>query len=501
MFGRVIEKVKLKFSQITSVSTGSTQITANKNIVQNLTGNWIELSKFHEMTKPAIFSQFMTLEPEIAGAIDRYGTLTASAYKGVYVRQGNELDQKEMEMLVKAHEIEESMKIKDHFEAIAEMLMGQGNCFIIPNKDLSFTYLPPEYVSYIEDMKQLGTQSSTLILTHPEILVVNERGVQELEQQIFKKGSFVHIKYKETPQIVYDIMGRRTFGFYAISPLERTIMSIWWKRQITIVDVMWRYRNLPRDHHKINAEVYSLDKYSGGDWSAKRIAAKRDADSFISSYTNSLTDQAPDQGYVSLDTVDIKRIGGDSINMGTNEIIKQIEDHIWTALNIPPSTVNGSGAGSYASELVISNYVSGKVVQLAEKIKPFLLDMMRKRLLAIDSSFPVHELDMKLELTMATSQMENVRQMTLMAAVPIFTENELRAKVGFESLSDEERKSIVTTKTPAGQPEKENITTVGSEDKEDGSYPDTPMSESQHTRDTADNVLRSDENSREVRKK
>lgn len=495
MFERVragIKKIRASFADIKTVSTGSTQITAQKGIVQQITGNWIELSKFDEMTKPAIFAQFMTMEPEIGGAVDRYGTLIASAYKGVYVKHGNELDDKEQKMLIAAQDLEESMKIRDQFEAVGEMLIGQGNCYIVTNKDMSITYLPPEYVSIIEDMSQLGTQSSLVIMTKPKYLVVNERNLKELEQKVYKTGSYTHLKYKETPQIVTDIMGRKTFGFYSISPLERTIMYVWWKRQITILDTMWRYRNLPRDHHKIKAEVYSLDKYSGETWAAKRAAAQADANTFIGTYSASVAEQAPDQGYVTLDTLDIKRIGGDSANMGTNELIKQIEDHIWTALNIPPSTVNGTGAGSYASELVISNYVSGKVVQLANKIKPTFLKMMKERLLAIDSSFPVHELDMKIELTMAASQMENVRQMVLMAGVPLFTESELRAKVGYEPLSDDERDNVVTNPrmNQGAQPRAENITDTG-----DPSYPDTENSSAQHTRDSSQNALRKDEKS------
>lgn len=489
MFERITKRLKATFANITSVSSGSTQIAAQKNIVQQITGNWIELSKFDQMTKPAIFAQFMTMEPEIGGAVDKYGTLTSQAFKGVYVKHGNKLDPKEERMLQVAKELEETMKIKDHFEAIAEMLIGQGNCYIIPNKDMTITYLPAEYVSIIEDMDQLGSQSAITIMTKPKYLVINERNLQELEQKVYGEGKYIHLKYKETPQIVTDILGRKTFGFYATSPLERTIMYVWWKRQITILDTMWRYRNLPRDHHQIKADVYSLEKYSGETWAAKRAAAKSDADTFINSYTGAIANQAPDQGYVSLDTIDIKRIGGDSVNMGTNELIKQIEDHIWTALSIPPSSVNGTGAGSYASEVMISNNVSGKVVQLALKIKPVLLKLMRDRLLAIDSSFPVHELDFKIELSLAASDMENMRQMVLMAGVPIFTETELRKKVGYDGLTDDDRDSIVTSNklNKASKPEEED-TLIPSDN-----YPETENSKGQHTRDASQNALRKDE--------
>jgi hypothetical protein len=323
--------------------------------------------------------------------------------------------------------------------------------------------------------------------------VVNERGLSILTRQILPKEKFIHIKYKETPQMCTDIMGRRTYGIYAISPLHRTVISVWWKRQITILDVMARARSIPREHHKIDASVYSLDKYDGTSWTTKRAAAKADAESFMNSYVTNIANQAADQGYVTLDTVDIKQVGGEmGAHMDVNALISQIEDHIWTALNVPPSTVNGKGAGSYASELVISNYVSSKVVQIAKKIKPAMLFIIRERLKQIDPSLPVEKLDIDIKLSLAASEMEAHRQLALDANTGLFTEDELRASVGKDPRTKEQVPYTPPKGNSAGASVSEvaNNTTRGGDD-ENGSFPDTPQSDAQHTRDVSENVLRS----------
>jgi len=121
---------------------------------------------------------------------------------------------------------------------------------------------------------------------------------------------------------------------------------------------------------------------------------------------------------------------------------------------------------------------------------------MKDRLLAINPSFPVHELDMKIELSLAASDMENTRQMVLMAGVSAFTENEIRKKVGYDPLTDEDRDSIiVNTRTEkAEKPEKEDIPSAPADN-----YPETEGTKGTHTRDDSQNALRKDELSQPTR--
>lgn len=490
----MFEKVKAWFGQnIGNAATGSTQIAAQKRITTNLVGQITDLTNFQNMSDNEVYAQLLAWEPEIGGAIDRISTLVAQSVTGCTIRAGKEQDPQEARMLLLGNEIMQNSEIQNQFEALAEMLMTYGNAYLKINKDNTLTILPPEYVTFVEKEDHINNVDNTYIHTQANFLVVNERGLTVLQREVLPKGSFIHIKYKETPQMCYDQMGRRTYGIYAISPLHRTVISVWWKRQIQILDVLARARSIPKEHHSIKADVYSLDKYDGTSWAAKRTAAKADAESFMQTYVTKVAEQAADQGYVTLDTVEIKQVGGEmGAHMDINALIGQIEDHIWTALNVPPSTVNGKGAGSYASELVISNYVSSKVVQIAKKIKPAMLFIIRERLKQIDESLPVEKLDIDIKLSLAASEMEAHRQLALDVNTGLFSEDELRATVGYQPRR-EDQVAFVPPKANAGG---STVATSASNsiqggDVDDGSYPDTPQSDEQHVRDAAGKILRS----------
>lgn len=488
----MFERVRAYFGQMIGTgSTGSTQIAAQKKITSNLVGQMVDLSSFQNMTDNEVYAQLLTWEPEIGGAIDRISTLVAQSVHGAKVNYGDETDEKEKKMLELANEIMVNVNMPNQFEALTEMLMTYGNAYLAINPDKSLTIMPPEYITFVADESEINNVNNSFIHTEANYMVLNERGLNVFDRKVYPKDEFIHIRYKDTPVICNDQLGRRTFGIYAISPLHRTVLSVWWKRQITILDVLARSRSIPREHHSIKADVYSLDKYDGTSWTAKRLAAKADAESFMSTYVSTIAEQAPDQGYVTLDTVDIKQVGGEmSDHMDVNALIGQIEEHIWTALNVPPSTVNGKGAGSYASELVISNYVSSKVVQIANKIKPSMLYILRERIKKIDPSLPVEKLDIDISLSLAASEMESHRQLALMSATGLFTETELRNSVGYAARTKDQVPYITPRGAVGANVQQTAANAEKGGDVDDGSYPDTPESDATHTRDALENVLR-----------
>jgi len=116
----------------------------------------------------------------------------------------------------------------------------------------------------------------------------------------------------------------------------------------------------PREHHSIDASLFSYDKYPGT-LAQKREASIADAKAFLAQYTEELRRRMPDQGYATLNTVEIKKLDNrSSSHLQTNDLIDQINNQIWNALNVPRSMISGESQGSYASELVIAGYISQK---------------------------------------------------------------------------------------------------------------------------------------------
>lgn len=486
------------------------KVAANQMITTNLGSFVVDLTDFTHLTDEEIYEQLWVWEPEIGASIDRLSTLISESFKGVYLKDvGITQDDKETKCLTEAKKIYEKIQAETLAETYAEVLLRNGNLYIDYRNIMKPSILPNQYVSFIDDLVLLNNKATTKLITEPNYLTINESENPALDTYYIPAENYIHVKYKDTPCMQYDNLGRNTYGIYSISPLHRCIIPVWWKRQIIIIDILHRARNVPREHHQISADLFSLDNYTGTP-EEQRKAQLADAQSFISNYVNSIKEQAVDQGYASLDNIKISMVNNGSSHLMPNELLNQIQTDIYTGLNVPSSIVNGKNAGSYASELVISNYVTAKVMQLAKKIKFVILKLIRDRLEQIDPTFPVEKLDIKLELVLAMNKLEQFRQIALMASAGVFTEDEIRAIVAYEALTDEQRSKLVSTgKTVVGDPAEETDETklipgaVGgltpdqvsnnqsrAGDNKDGEYPDTPNSSSSHTRDPSENVMR-----------
>jgi len=507
------ERVKQLFGDIGSWTDSwrvpANPVAAQAAITTNLAKFLVDMSNFESMENNSIYAQLYMYDPVIGGVTDRMSTMMRQAYQGVYIKDNDTTeDPIEKQMLAVARMQEEAIGAKTMMETLGETMLVYGNVYLHPMGEmhnLTYEMFPPEYVSFVKTEADVNVVKVYPVMTNPGFFCLNERNTFQFQRRVIPYQDIIHIKYKDTPLIQRDRLGRMTYGVYSISPLTRAVIPVWWKRQIQIIDILWRARNVPREHHQVSAGVFSLNQFDGRDWTEKRNKATTESLKFMQSYRDSMSAQPPDAGLVTLDTVKVATIGGNATYMQTNELFQQIEDQIWTALNIPPSMVNGKGASSYASELVISNYVSGKVIQLAEKIKPAILNLIRQRCLAINPAFPVYKLDIKLELSMAASEMEAMRQAVLMRSAGVYTEDEIRERSGkYQPIPKDQRKNVVT---PQGRQEdideaKENSNVMAgvvqnnAGDSKNGNQPETPSSQMQHSRDSADNSLRGDTSGR-----
>ena len=458
-----------------SLSTGSytsnDKVAATKSITTKLAQYLIDLSKFDSLDDSEIYEQFYVWEPEVGGAIDRFSTLVGESFKGFVLKDGVTKEGTE-EMLMDANDMAEDLDLRQYFEMFAEIILVHGNLYLEKTKDFAIKIIPNNAVTLLDRMDRIGNISSdvTDVITEANYLVINE-GLDK--QRVLSKDKFVHVKYKSTPVYYNDIKGRRTYGVYAASPLHRVVISIWWKRLSMIIDILWRYRNVPREHHSINGELFSLDKYAG-DTNARRTASRADATTFIDQYIAALDTQVPDQGYVTTDAVKISMVENKNMSyVQTNELLKQINEQIWIVMHMPKSMVVGESHSSYASELVVSNYVENKVIQVAARVRGVILQNIRERLLAINPSYPVKKLDLATEIELAATRLESSRQFAIMVDSGLFTKDELRNFQGYPPLMADQV-TYSKDQAPGATSIPGNV----------NPYPDTPESEQAHPTDT-----------------
>lgn len=474
---KITTKFRQAFARLNTGAAGTSadHIYAGKQVTNSLAQFLIDITNWREMDEADIYEQLYGLEPEVGGAIDRISTMSADSFKRFKMSdKDTEYDETEAEMLREAEHLATTLNIRGEFEKYSELLMIHGNVFIHPLPGFTYEILPNKSVTIVDDLSRIGGTSSTEAIREANYYIVDE-GLQT--EKRYRAEEIIHIKFKETPIWWTDSNGRKTYGIYSISPLHRTILPIWEKRQITIIDVIWRWRNVPREHHQIDASLYNLDKYPGN-LEQRRKAANSDMDRAIAGYSNTLKNQTPDQGYVTSSAVKIDSIDHSASYLSTNDRIIQNSDQVWTSLSIPRSVIAGGSGGSYSSDLVLSTYVANKIEQLANKIKPIILDNIRKRLLAIKPSYPVEDMDIKIEFIMANSKIELARQMVMMKDVGIFTETELRNLLGYLELRDDQRQYVVNSATT-------NSSTIPA----GAQPPETPHSASQHSTDAGTAVV------------
>lgn len=461
------------------VANPATRPVAGKRITLKLVEFMQNMSNFADMQDEEVLEQMFIFEPEVGGALDKQSTLVMQCYKGVTLKDTDTTTSNiEKEMLATARRMAETMKTPDLFEMYGEMLSLFGDVFIDVRDKESYKLLPNRFITIVEKEEQIGKLGSGYLMTEENFLVFNE---MLPGQFVLKKDEFVHLKYKDTPLFVTDKKGRWTFGMYSISPVQRAYLATWQKRQTSIIDMLYRWRIIPREIHSVNSEIFALDQFAG-DQQGRLASAQVEANKYIAAYNTAIQDQAPDQGYTVLDTITISMLESKTNSyMKTNELMDQLDNKIWTAMNMPESVVSGKNSGSYASELVISNYVSQKAMTLAGKIKPIILDNLRMRLKKINSAFPVDKLDIKLELSMAATELEVFRQIAIMGTFTnCFTISEIRAKAGYQPLTDEQKKEMAEAQKEQMQVEVDRANQIAGAM---GKNPETPQSSQQHKQD------------------
>lgn len=462
MIRKMLGKMKRYLSTRRTIALGG----STQSVVSYTTQLIQELTDWTNKTDWEIYEQLYRIEPEIGGAIDRMASLIAQSYQGVYVRAGKTLDDDEQRLLRLATAVEQSLGIRRWFEIIAELLLIHGNAYLYVKQNSSklpaLTILPNDRVTIVDSRSRIGSTSDDVIM-EANYYVLNE-GSNTDTQKVYTKSDIYHFKYKDTPIYITDRLGRLTYGIYSPSPLDRALLPTLWKREVMLIDVVWRWKNVPREHHKINSSLFDLNRYTGS-LDERRQKAEQDAETTINKYVQTISEKQPDQAYVTTDTIDINVLNpGGGKYMSPNELMDQLSRYLWIAMGVPESIVSGRAGGSYASELVVSSYVTAKAIQLAEKIRDGLLTIVRDAVKRIDPKLPVEKLDMKLELILETNRMELFRQAAIMADMKIFTPTEIRQHLGYPELTQEQLNELLIwsdTKSNVGRhPGDKNVSDI-----------------------------------------
>jgi len=409
-FGKFVNKVRASFQ--------TSYVTDAKAITTDLVKSLIEQSNFGSKHPFEVVDQLYCLEPDIGGAVDRLSSLAQRSFDG-FECVGT--DKQHIRCQELANKFSKELKLPALVESWTEQLLIFGT-LLIDKKSLKV--LPLKKVSVF----QKEVQSLTEVITDPDEFIVDENMTTE---QKYSKKDVYHVKYKETPMYLEDIKGRLTWGVFGPSPTYRLIYSKWWQRQAMIIDIMWRWRMVPREHHKIMSALFDPSKYTGTT-DERRAAAKTDATQTINTYIASLNAQMPDSGYVTTDNIAINMVEPNVKFTSPNDLITQFEENVWKAMNTPEAIVSGSARTSYASALIMASFMGIRVESMIEKLDSVLLDIVMKKILMVDNSLPVYDLRTVYEFEIEATKIERFRASSIMGSLGCFSAEEIRERAGFK---------------------------------------------------------------------
>ncbi len=402
----------------------------------------------------AMYRKFLRMDPELNQAVTRLALLGQSAYKGPVLRTDETPTDEEKELIKRA--IDESYKwdFRARFYTNIKHLLRDGDSiFVAALADAvgiqQIKYLPMSMTTCVENKDQIGKADA--IIQERNIYVVNEMAKDLQKMSQFPADSptkpVYHIGLDNDAEEIYDNLGRYTFGIWSESPIDCLKTQVLWKQALKITDILWRYRNVPREVHKLDTSMFIPEKFGGATYEAQLNNAMTAAQAYLTKYATDISAKKVDQGYIvgsnvqEIYYIQPGRGGSSSGQQATapNKLIDQLNASIREGLG-----AYSVGQGTYATELVTASYVILMPDWAAYKVKRALVDLLRKdmKMKWGYKDEELERLDIRLNLVLDILKGELARQVALLAAAGVKTKDELRDMMGDQPLTQEQKDEL-----------------------------------------------------------
>jgi len=223
-----------------------------------------------------------------------------------------------------------------------------------------------------------------------------------------------------------------------------------WKMLTIANDILWRNKMVPRLHHQMNLEAYAPEKFSG-DWKTKLSAARTAAGLVLTEYAQNMEHRKVDQDYVTGAEVNINVLESDSTNYhAPNELFEYFITVYCAISGVPRSSIKGESQGSFASDIMVNNYVAMRAEIMAKKIGKAFTKLIHEYLEEkyeqnnkLFRKTDIEKIEVQTSLMFNKDYRELGRFISLLAATGVLTQDELREYLGMLPLTDEEQDRLV----------------------------------------------------------
>jgi hypothetical protein len=403
------------------------------------------------------YREMLKTDGELWGVTNDFASLVQHAFNAIVIRPGYERDEMEEKVLEMAKEFGEAIDIEDYFYANAFNLLRDGDIVIGIDRTKDpweLVPLPMEFVTAVDSLGQIGVRGVSV--SRPQYIILDELNMMQsidevkLSRHRFKMDDIMHIPWCNKGTVVEDNMGRITYNVWSQSPLQAIKKTFEWKQHITDIDILWRSRMPPRMHHQLDMEAYAPEKFKGT--REQQITASRSAaQAVIDEYAVGVEYKKADQDYITGAHVNIAVVEANSTNYhAPNEMFEYFIMVYCAITGVPKAAFQGESGGSFAADLIISNYAAMRAEIIARKIAKAFTKLIRDYLTwkwgQNPRAFPkknIEKIEVQVSLMFNKDFRELGRFISLLAGTGAVTQDELREYLGKLPLTAEEKKRIL----------------------------------------------------------
>lgn len=403
-----------------------------------------------------LFDHMADNDDNIAGCLLIQAGLVKNAYKGIEMRAGGELDEREHFILNIAEKYADKiLHFNTLISSIAKKLLKHGNSIYLkvikPNGYPGLQYLPIDYMTVLQRLSQLNNfisvEDAQVWLAN--YYVLNELENQKIEggrQEVYTKDQVLHFQVNEGHDVVTDMMGRWTSGVMSIAPFKPLVPTWWWKQELIWTDMLSEEQTQPFQHHQLNLDWINeetIEKPEGWAKSLAEYIAQVKLD-YITDYKNLTKNRKPDEAVYTDDGVTINMIEREYQATNPLEKIKKIEIAHAVALGVPMTATSDTGS-SFAGDITRTSIAGVVTKDLVDRIFPPLLAFLQEILM---DKYPqyrkqIMQLGMNTQLSLDKDHDQMMRRASVAHSLKLFHPTEMRRMAGFPvALTDVMKKEM-----------------------------------------------------------
>jgi len=421
-----------------------------------------------------LYDALVDKDPELAGTLDDMAALVVTYFKGLYLDIGEDKEESadEKKLIERLKQLEKDFDFVDYIEAVVHSALKHGDTLTTKNVKTTLSngearrvpdpvFLPRQYSSFARKRESQYAQdtfiqrprwvavnryamSGTIFIGNTQVKWYRNVSMKRSKDKVIVPSQILHYSLRKKGTLEKDQYGNLNLNVISKSPLKALELSVQWKREAILMDMLWRSSNVPFLHHKVDLSAYDPTRMPGATQEEKIATAKALAQADLQSYTEGQTNRSSDQGLVTANTTDIAYIEPKTQSYADpNSSIGQINNSINSRLGALQRVKDKSGGGSYAADLLMSSVTEPRLRVIAFKFLKILENYVREFLMVENFEKELLEkIKIRMNLILPHERLDRSRESLFMQQSQSFLKDEIRKVQGHLPLSKKERELL-----------------------------------------------------------